>query len=81
MTAEDIVVQITVKDPDKTTYKVGESLDKTGMELLVTYASGKKEIVTKGFTCSPTQLPGKGTQPITVIYKGEQTVFYVTVTE
>lgn len=40
---ENIVI---TKQPDKTIYKVGESFDKTGMQVMATYKDGNKKVVT-----------------------------------
>ena len=51
---EDKVSSITIeKMPNKTTYKVGETLDTTGLEVIVIYHGGKEAKVTSGLKCSP----------------------------
>ncbi len=43
-----------ISKPTKLEYNVGDTLDTTGLKLRVSYAGGKTEDVTTGFTCSPT---------------------------
>ncbi len=71
---------VTVKNyPVKNSYTVGDTLDTLGLCLTAAYNNGKTELVTSGFTCSPTQLKTVGTQEVTVAYKGKTTTFKVTV--
>lgn len=66
--------------PDKTSYKVGEKLDTTGLSIEVTMDDGKKETKTEGFEVSPSgELKTAGTTTITVTYKGKTDTFTVTV--
>lgn len=77
---EKELVSISVKEmPQKTSYKVGETLNTTGLKLEAVYSDGTKEEVTSGFTCTPTKLTTEGTQTITVNYEGKTTTFKVTV--
>ncbi len=79
---EDTISKIAVKTkPNKLIYYVGEVLDTTGLTLTATYASGKTETVTSGFTCTPTSLNTVGTQKITAKYASKSTSFNVTVKE
>lgn len=65
--------------PDKTTYKVGEKLDTTGLEIKVKTSSGNK-IITSGFEVSPSgEFKTAGTVEITVTYKQKTATFDVTV--
>ena len=70
------------KQPAKTTYNVGESLDKTGMVVQATFSDGSTANVTD-YTCSTEAFTVPGVQNITVTYKenGEtaKTTFPVTV--
>ena len=72
------------KDPTKTKYYVGDTLDTTGMVVTATYSDGSSKTAT-GWTCSPTKLNTKGTQTITVTYieggVSKTTTFDVTVNE
>ena len=70
-----------VSQPAKTTYYVGDTLDTTGLTLLVTYSNGSSEIITNGFTCSPTELNTAGTQTVTVTFGDLSTTFTVMVEE
>ncbi len=66
--------------PNRTQYRVGDSLDTAGLRIKVNYADGSTEYITSGFTCSPTYFSSIGTKAITVSYGGKTTSFYVTVT-
>lgn len=70
------------KNPDKTTYVVGQELNTAGMEVTATYNDNSTEVVTSGCTVSPTKLDTAGTQIITVTHtaSGETATFDVTVT-
>ena len=70
-----------ISKPTKLEYNVGDTLDTTGLEARVSYAGGKTEDVTTGFTCSPTTLNKEGTQAITVTYGGKSTSFTVKVSK
>ena len=79
---EDTLQSIAIKDmPTKTSYYTGQTLDTAGLTLTATFASGKTETVSSGFTCSPTALNTAGTQKITVTYSGKTASFNVTVNE
>ena len=74
------VTAISVKSlPAKTTYRVGDSLETTGLSLTATKNDGTTETVTSGFTCTPTVLTGVGSQVITVTYQDQATTFTVNV--
>ena len=55
--------------PDKTAYYVDETLDTTGIELLITYSDGSSEIVTTGFDISGFDSSTIGDKEITVSYE------------
>jgi beta-lactam-binding protein with PASTA domain len=77
---KDTVVSLAVSNqPAKTTYEKGEILNTAGLKLKVNYKSGRTEIITSGFTCSPAKLSTTGTQTITVNYGGKSTTFTVVV--
>ena len=77
---KDTVVSLAVSNqPTKTTYEKGEILNTAGLKLKVNYKSGRTEIITSGFTCSPAKLSTTGTQTITVNYGGKSTTFTVVV--
>lgn len=60
---------------------MNEHLDTTGLSLNAVYSNGKTEVVTGGYTCTPTTLTVAGTQKITVSYQGRTTSFNVNVSE
>ncbi len=59
-------------------YFVGESLDKTGMEITATYSNGSTKNITSGFTTSY-DFSTAGTKTVTVTYSGKTTSFTVEV--
>lgn len=80
--AEDKPVSLSVKAlPDKHTYTVGDTLDPTGLVLILGSSSGSAEEIKEGFICSPTALDAPGRQEITVSYGGLNCRFSVTVEE
>ncbi len=81
LTVQEVVLtSIAVKSkPSKTTYYVGDTLNKSGLVLTATYNNGTTENITSGFTCSPTTLNTAGTRTITVSYQGKTTTFTVNV--
>lgn len=70
------------KNPDKTTYVVGQELNTAGMEVTATYNDNSTADVTSGCTVSPEVLDTAGTQTITVTHtdSGKTATFDVTVT-
>ncbi len=75
------VSAMTVKAlPAKKVYTVGETFNPAGMTLNVTYTDGFKDVITKGYTYTPTgAMDSLGNQKIVVSYGGKSTGFYVTV--
>ena len=71
-----IVIETT---PNKSVYKIGESIDLNGLSVSAVYKDGTKETVENGLTCSPTVLEQEGTVRITVSFEGYDTVFEVEV--
>ncbi len=67
------------KVPSKTTYYIGDSLNTSGLELLVTYDDGSNETVTSGFAISGFSSTTAGTKTVTVSYEGFTDTFTVTV--
>lgn len=68
------------KLPVKRTYTAGETFDPTGMTMKITYSDGTAEVISQGFTCTPSgKLDTVGQQKIVVSYKGKSTGFYVNV--
>ncbi len=65
--------------PIKTVYYVGDTLDTSGLTLTATYSYGPSQIISSGFTCSPTKLNNYGSQRITVSYGGKTTSYTVSV--
>ena len=61
--------------PFTTEFFVGERFEKEGLTLKVTYANGKKETVSEGFTCTVDPFDKSGYYPVTVAY-GEKTLNY-----
>ena len=84
--AEKIVTSILTgieisKDPSKTIYTAGETLNTNGIEITAIYSDGSKKTVTSGLVFSHTTLNTVGTVTITVTYQGKSAVFTVTVNE
>ena len=65
--------------PAKTEYFAGESLDTTGLTLLVTYLNGSTAQITKGFTVTGYNSATVGRQTLTVWYGDLAVEFAVTV--
>ena len=63
--------------PQQTVYDLGTTLNTQGLTLELTRNSGKKEIITEGFVCSPMELTTAGTVDITATYCGKSAVFSV----
>ncbi len=77
---EPTVTKIRVtKNPTKTVYVPGNSLNTSGMEVTVTYSNDTTKVITDGFTCTPTKFTSEGLQWITVKYGGTATAFPVNV--
>lgn len=74
------VTSIAIKTtPDKMSYFVGETLDKTGLTLTANYNNGTSKTISSGFTYTPEALNTAGSQKITVTYSGKTTTFDVNV--
>ena len=67
------------KSPAKTTYFIGDTLDTTGLELILTYNNGDTETVTSGFSTSGFDSSTAGIKTVTVDYKGKTATFNVEV--
>ncbi len=67
--------------PTKTVYKIGESLDTSGLTLKATYSDGTARTITSGFTTSGFDSSSAGEKTVTVSYGGKSTTFTVTVEE
>lgn len=67
--------------PTAREYKVGDTLNTAGLEIVAKYSNGTSMIVSSGFEVSPTTLNSAGTQNITVSYMGKTCTFPVLVAE
>ena len=67
--------------PNKTTYTDGESLDTTGLRLLVKYSDGTYERVTSGFTAGPSviRFNNTSTANVAVRYQGYTVTYQINV--
>jgi len=74
------VRSISVLDlPAKTSYNYKDTLDTTGLKIIVNYTDGSSETVTSGYEVTPTYFDKTGTHNITVTYGGCETDFSVNV--
>ncbi len=62
--------------PHKTEYYVGDTLELSGIRLLLR-CGDREEIITEGFTCTSSVLTKEGEQPIMVVYDGYAVDFSV----
>ena len=67
--------------PTKQEYLVGDTLDSTGLTVLVKYTDGISETITSGFAISELDSSSIGEKEITVSYKNHTTTFKVLVYE
>lgn len=67
--------------PTKQEYLVGNTLDSTGLTVLVKYTDGTSETITSGFTVSELDSSSIGEKEITVAYKNHTATFKVLVYE
>lgn len=67
--------------PTKQEYLVGDTLDSTGLTVLVKYTDGTSGTITSGFTVSELDSSSIGEKEITVTYKNHTAVFKVLVYE
>ena len=72
---------LVISKPAKTTYKIGESLNTSGLKLKLTYSDGSTETITSGFTTSGFSSTTAGTKTVTVKYGSLTTTFTITVEE
>lgn len=75
---EEIRSVSVISPPQKISYKVGESLDLSGLVLHVETNKETRDVVS-GFTCAPTVLNKEGKQDVTVTYEGKTCTFTVDV--
>ncbi len=91
-TAVSPVISVTVNErqatdlrvqtlPAKTAYSVGDTLDTSGLTLLLSYTDGSSETVSDGYQVSPILLGSPGTQSIELSYHGLSCRFDVSVSE
>jgi len=75
------VQTISVKTPPhKILYTVGEPLDTTGMEILITYSDGYTETIRSGWTAT-CDLKTAGEKKVTVTYQTQKTSYSIVVSE
>ena len=67
--------------PTKQEYLVGDTLDSTGLTVLVKYTDGTSETIASGFTVSDLDSSSIGEKEITVTYKNHTATFKVLVYE
>ena len=80
--SEPVLSSISVNAmPTAREYKVGDTLNTAGLEIVAKYSNGTSMIVSSGFEVSPTTLNSAGTQNITVSYMGKTCTFPVLVAE
>ena len=65
--------------PNKMQYYVGDTLDTTGLSLIVNYSDHSTEVIRDGFFCNLTKLDKEGAQRISITYRGCQTSVIVNV--
>ena len=70
-----------VTAPHKTSYKVGDMFDPTGLTMNAVNSKGEEIVVTEGFVCTPEILEKSGTQVVTVSYGGKSIMITVVVEE
>lgn len=70
-----------VTAPQKTSYKVGDKFDPTGLTMNAVNSKGEEIVVTEGFVCTPEILEKAGTQVVTVSYGGKSIMITVVVEE
>ncbi len=78
-TAKNLVSIAVTKMPDKTTYVIGDTFDRTGMVVTATYDNGITEEVT-GYTVS-TLPQNVGKKNLMVLFGGKRVIIQVTVIE
>ena len=79
---EPVITSISITSlPTKLEYTEGDTLDTTGLTLLVHYSNGMAVTDDEGFTCSPTKLTEPGTVTIKLVYQNNELSFPVIVSE
>lgn len=80
--SEPVLSSISINTmPSTKEYKVGDTLNTAGLEVVAKYSNGTSVIISSGFEVSPTTLNTAGTQNITVSYMGKTCTFPVLVAE
>ena len=72
------LVSLRITPPNKVTYKIGETFDKTGLKVIANYTNGQKEITNYSITNFNTNKVG--TYRATITYEGFSNTFAYTVT-
>ena len=67
--------------PAKRQYTVGDTLDTTGLQLLLRYSNGSTQTVDSGFEAEPATLNTAGTQSVVIRYEGLSCTYPVLVEE
>lgn len=79
---EPVITSISISSlPTKLEYTEGDTLDTTGLTLLIHYSNGMAVTDDEGFTCSPTKLTEPGTVTIKLVYQNNELSFPVIVSE
>lgn len=73
--------KLSVESLARKIYYVDETISTNDVALRVYYTNGKSDLVTEGFTLSPSKLTQKGEQTVTASFAGLSTTFTVTVQE
>lgn len=74
------VVSIEIlSEPNKTDYYYKEQINTTGLEVLVTYSDGSKDLIISGYTLNPASAPKTGSVEVEVEYKGCSDSFTINV--
>ena len=77
---DPIVTGVAIESiPDKTVYDMGQSIDTTGLSLLVSYSNGLTKSISSGFELDKYSLDAAGEKTISVIYEGHSATFEVNV--
>ena len=79
--ADEITGISKIYPPEKIMYAVGEKFDPSGMEIEVSFESGRTEIINTGFALYGYDTSTPGTKTVTVSYEGFFSAFEITVKE
>ena len=75
-----ILTSITTTGPNKTTYKVGETLDLTGLVVTAHYSDGSDKVITD-YEVSEVDLSTAGNKVVIIRYQEQTAAFTITVDE